>query len=288
MTHTANAVQQKALAWGLVPAVMFAAVVVTPVQSHAQDALRIAPSGNIGLGIDSPERQLHLRGSNTVVRLDRSTDAATFMMVRTAQNDLNNVWKTFSVGTRASGPGVGEFVIQDFGQNTEGASQRRMTITNTGEAHFTGTVRAPAFDNLSSARLKQDIETLDGAGRSLEQLRGVRFTWKDTGRPALGLIAEEVATVYPELVARDDQGAATAVNYSALLAVLVEAFKEQQGRMAAQEAELAAYQSQVAAQQVELARLENRLAEFETLQARFNRIEDLLMRTEPSVVVLSR
>jgi hypothetical protein len=118
MTHTANAVQQKALAWGLVPAVMFAAVVLTPIQSHAQDALRIAPNGNVGLGIDSPERQLHLRGSNATFRMDRSADTAAFILVRT--NTAGTPLKTFVVGANAAGPNNGEFIINDLGTAVSG------------------------------------------------------------------------------------------------------------------------------------------------------------------------
>jgi hypothetical protein len=275
MTHTANAVQQKALAWGLVPAVMFAAVVVTPVQSHAQDALRIGDTGNVGLGIDSPERQLHLRGSNATFRMDRSADTAAFLLVRT--NPAGTPLKTFVVGTNAAGANNGEFIINDLGTAVSGAGTRRMTINNAGNVIFTGTVSQG-----SSARYKQDIETLEDARAALRQLRGVRFIRKDTGRAELGLIAEEVREVFPEVV-EVERGAAEAVNYSALVAVLVEAFKEQEAELAAQRvevagqrAELAALRGELAGQQAHVAHLEARLAGFEAVRDRLAEIEGLL------------
>jgi hypothetical protein len=50
--------------------------------------------------------------------------------------------------------------------------------------------------------------------------------------PDLGLIAEEVATVIPEAVAFDDNGAAIGVDYNRLTALLVEAVKSQQEQIA--------------------------------------------------------
>jgi hypothetical protein len=76
----------------------------------------------------------------------------------------------------------------------------------------------------------------------------------------VGLIAEEVQAVYPELVETED-GMAAAVNYSALVAVLVEAVKEQQTVMDDQ-------QKQIATQQARVMLLEDRLALIELLTAR--------------------
>jgi hypothetical protein len=265
---------------------MFAAVVVTPIQSHAQDALRIAPSGNIGLGIDSPERQLHLRGSNAAFRMDRNVDGASFFLVRTSNTWIP--WKTFQVGVTSSGPNNGQFIINDLGQAVGGTGVNRMKITNNGEVHFAGTVRAPAFVTTSSARYKQDIEPLRDTGSALQRLHGVRFTWKDSGQASLGLIAEEVAAVFPEVVERDADGQAAGVNYSALVAVLVEAVKDQQAQLEVQDAKLAAYRAEVAAQQVRVAGLESRLAEFETLEVRLNQIEGLLLEQEPRMAAMPR
>ena len=60
-------------------------------------------------------------------------------------------------------------------------------------------------------------------------MRGVKFNWKSTGIPSIGVVAEEVNKVLPEVVERDSQSKQpTAVNYSALVGVLIEAIKEQQ------------------------------------------------------------
>ena len=62
----------------------------------------------------------------------------------------------------------------------------------------------------------------------MAQLRGVRFAWKDSDQgkgPQIGVIAQEVEAVYPEVVSTDDQGYKS-VAYGKLVGVLVEAVKE--------------------------------------------------------------
>ena len=61
------------------------------------------------------------------------------------------------------------------------------------------------------------------------RLRGVSYAWKGSGERGIGLIAEEVGEVVPEVVAyEEDSEYATSVDYARLVAVLIEAIKEQQ------------------------------------------------------------
>jgi len=259
---------QKVTGWRMIPAVAVMFVAMTSGQSYAQDALAVGSTGNVGLGIDNPARQLHLVGSNAAFRMDRNVDGASFFLVRTDNN--SNPWKTFQVGVTSSGPNNGQFIINDLGTAVGGYGTNRMMITNSGEVRFTGTVRAPSVVQTSSERYKQNIESLRDAESSLQQLRGVRFTWKDSGEASLGLIAEEVADVFPELVTRSEDGYVEAMNYSALVAVLVEGLKAQQVEIDAQEQTLVA-------QHARILYLEDRLTTFETLEARLDDLESLLI-----------
>jgi hypothetical protein len=146
--------------------------------------------------------------------------------------------KTFVVGTNASGANNGEFIINDLGQNTGGAGARRMTITNAGEAHFTGAVQAPSFVQASSLRFKENVQGLLGALETVNRLQGVSFDWKESGETSIGLIAEQVAGVIPEAVKFDEDNRASGVNYAALVGVLVEAVKSQQREIGAQHEEM--------------------------------------------------
>ena len=200
----------------------------------ADSSLRINQAGNVGLGTSSPARQLHLRGDNAVFRMDRNQDSAAFILVRTDAS--NNPLKGFTVGVNASGADQGEFVINDLGTATGGAGDRRMTIKNNGDVEFSGQVTANGVVLTSSARHKANIQTLANAADKITLLRGVSFDWKSSHKPSIGLIAEEVAEVFPELVEHDPEtGAALGVHYSALVGVLVEAVKDQQARITALE-----------------------------------------------------
>ena len=63
----------------------------------------------------------------------------------------------------------------------------------------------------------------------VEQLHGVYSDWKASGKHDLGLVAEDVAQVVPEVVAFESNGQdAKSVDYGRLTALLVEAIKAQQ------------------------------------------------------------
>ena len=185
----------------------------------------VTDTGTLGVGTATPLRQLHLVGDNAVFRMDRTKNTAAFLMVRT--DESGNPWKTFVVGTNASEAGVGEFIINDLGAATSGNGLRRMTIANDGSVTFTGTVTALAHYNSSSITLKDNVRTYENALDTVSKLRGVKFEWKNSGKPAVGLIAEEVDGVVPEVVAHDGSNV-TGVNYASLVGVLVEAVKELQ------------------------------------------------------------
>jgi len=191
---------------------------------------------NVGIGTTAPARQLHLAGPNAVFRMDRTTDTASFIMVRTDPTGATP-WKTFVVGTNATGENQGEFIINDIGTAVGGGGNRRMTISNEGDVTFTGNVYATSFTPTSSLAFKTNIRTLENALATVNRLRGVRFDWKESGKPAVGLIAEEVNEVVPEVVALEG-GKARGVNYDNLVAVLVEAVKEQQAEVASLKAEV--------------------------------------------------
>jgi hypothetical protein len=93
-----------------------------------------------------------------------------------------------------------------------------------------GQVRADNVTVKSDQRHKQNIHSLKNALTKLQGLRGVSFKWKNNTQnadPQIGLIAQEVEKVLPELVSTDSEGYKS-IAYGKLTAVLVEALKEQQ------------------------------------------------------------
>jgi len=91
----------------------------------------------------------------------------------------------------------------------------------------------------SDVRLKKDIIPLTNALSSLTHISGYRYNWKDKNNTddQIGLIAQEVQALYPELVLEDDEGMLS-VSYSKMVPVLLEAIKEQQEIITSLEARL--------------------------------------------------
>ena len=89
----------------------------------------------------------------------------------------------------------------------------------------TGVVTATDFDSTSDIRLKTNIKPIDDPLAKVVQIEGVSFNWKQDNRPALGVIADQIEKVIPELVHGDDP---KTVNYNGLVGLLIEVVKDQQ------------------------------------------------------------
>lgn len=79
----------------------------------------------------------------------------------------------------------------------------------------------------SDVRLKENITPVINSLEKVAQLNGVNFNWKDTGRYDLGVIAQDVEKVAPEIVVTMENGY-KAVDYPKLSALLIEAVKDLQ------------------------------------------------------------
>jgi len=79
----------------------------------------------------------------------------------------------------------------------------------------------------SDESLKENVKSIEGSLEKVTQLRGVEFDYKETGDHSIGLIAQEVEKVLPDLVYESDDGIKS-VAYQNIVAVLIEAVKEQQ------------------------------------------------------------
>jgi hypothetical protein len=78
----------------------------------------------------------------------------------------------------------------------------------------------------SSIRYKENVETLRYGLDKVVQLRGVTYNKKDTGIKEIGLIAEEVESILPDVILRNQEGEPDSVSYGRITAVLIEAIKE--------------------------------------------------------------
>jgi hypothetical protein len=90
----------------------------------------------------------------------------------------------------------------------------------------TNVVEAGTFNATSDISLKENICTFENAMDVVASLRGVRFTWKKNGIKTVGLIAQEVEKVLPELIGTNADTGLKSVSYANMVAVLIEAVKE--------------------------------------------------------------
>ena len=82
----------------------------------------------------------------------------------------------------------------------------------------------------SDARLKANIASLGTTLAKLLQIDGKTYTMKKDGKQKIGVLAQDIQKVFPELVTTDDKDM-LAVNYQGLVPVLINALKEQQSEI---------------------------------------------------------
>ena len=128
-------------------------------------------------------------------------------------------------------------------------------IFTIGQGH--GQALADGWTTYSSRRWKTNIQTLPDALAKVEKLRGVSYDLKDSGKHEVGVIAEEVGAVVPEVVTFEENGKdARGVDYSRLTALLIEAVK-------AEQKQIAALRTQLKQRALKEAALERRLTQME-------------------------
>jgi hypothetical protein len=176
--------------------------------------------------------------------------------------DIGNVGlaaegKTIRIGT--AGEQTRSFVAGIRGVTTGSANAVAVLIDSNGQL---GTAS-------SSRRVKDDIADMEAASTALMTLRPVTFHYKSDQNPSgrtlqYGLIAEEVAEVYPGLVARSADGQIETVLYQFLPPMLLNEYQKQQRTIEAQavrfDAKANALQAQIDRKDVEIRTLTDQVA----------------------------
>ena len=165
-----------------------------------------------------------------------------------------------------------------------------------GNVKVTGDVIANNINQSSDARFKTNIQAIADALSIVRKLQGVSYDWNraafpDRGfspRPQIGVLAQEVEKVLPELVSTDAQGYKS-VNYTGFIPVLIEGMKQQADRLDEQDARLVTAEQTLAMVEERLfkteeqvLKIDERLGQAEAFVARFS-----LTREPDTMVVLT-
>ena len=105
-----------------------------------------------------------------------------------------------------------------------------MRLQDTGTLQVEGDVVAYSTVISSDEKLKDNVETIDGALDKVKQLKGVTFNYKSNGKASGGIIAQDVEKVLPSLIKEqntlDGSDTFKTVDYNGLVGLLIESVKE--------------------------------------------------------------
>ena len=188
----------------------------------------INTDGRVGIGTTSPLAKLDVTGGALSINNPGAGNVLAFF-------NTERSWQLRQFGTGAGtalelasvgGGGNKDLIITTDGQVGIGTTDPRHKLDVRGDIGNNNT------RHHSDLKWKKNIKTVPNALDKVLQLRGVNFEWQREAYPEmnfnagkqLGVIAQEVKQIVPEIVAQNEQG--YTVDYSRLTALLIEAVKE--------------------------------------------------------------
>jgi hypothetical protein len=170
---------------------------------------------------DTMTGNLNWGATNLGLTWDMNTDSAYIKFFNTGNSDTDS---RLEYGTSDDGNEYHRWVIS----NVERMNLKTAGLTVTGNVTCTGT-----FTETSSRRFKENIVDLEPTSEKVEKLRPVQYNKVDNDATEIGLIAEEVAELFPELVTYNEDGQPSGVQYQRLSVILLKTIQEQNVALAA-------------------------------------------------------
>jgi len=127
--------------------------------------------------------------------------------------------------------GIRRLIIERNGTVTIGSQEDNVKTGAPNDGHgkliVETSVEAPTYTSTSSKRFKKKIKNLKNGLETVSKLRPVVFDWKTKDiKNDIGLIAEEVNEVIPNLVGLNSKGEIVGIDYGKLTPILIQAIKE--------------------------------------------------------------
>ena len=135
-----------------------------------------------------------------------------------------NASGTTSIGIASTGS-TSVVYIPSTGNLGIGTTNATSKLTVAGNLLVTGIITATDFNSASDIRLKENIQKIDNPIDKIIKIDGVRFDWKSDNKPSMGVIAQNIEEVLPELVSGEES---KTVNYNGIIGLLIECVKTQQ------------------------------------------------------------
>jgi Chaperone of endosialidase len=205
----------------------------TSIHGTAGPALNVLANGNVGMGSASPPTRLTV-GNGGDGWANGLTLHSTYPTIylrdadhRSAMIHVNSNYLYVLRGCSSNDPASGNNWC------TYNGVWPLAIDLETNNVSIGGSLYAPAFLYTSDRRLKENIRPIDNSLAKLLRLNPVTFDWnQDTGGHAkgdhdMGLIAQEVEKIIPDVVTTDPKGM-KGINYPKLIPILIGAIKEQQ------------------------------------------------------------
>ena len=199
--------------------------------------------GNVGIGTAAPDYPL-----SVITGSDRAIYATT-----------TGISGVYGVSRNSQGRGVAGFATDGSGTNYGVYGSSR----SSSGYDFYAAGAGVDYGSSSSRRWKSNVEPIGDPLRKIAQLRGVYFDWDEEhgGHHDVGMIAEEVGKVLPEIVTYEDNGIdAHGMDYSKLTPLLVEAVNALNALRAENDVEIELLRHRNAELEARLARIEAMLS----------------------------
>jgi hypothetical protein len=191
--------------------------------ANNSERIRITNGGNVGIGTSSPSYNFEVSGGSSEGFVLRSTNSYQVgMSLRYNTNTIAARWCTHASMAGVSSTDVSSGFYVDNGQNFNigFGTVVKVYVTPSGDLTAVGNITA-----YSDERIKENISEIPNALDAVDAIRGVTYTRTDTKEDGVGVIAQEVEEVFPELIHESNDGIKS-VNYNGLVGVLFAAVKE--------------------------------------------------------------
>ena len=197
--------------------------------------LTVTDEGNVGIGITAPDYPLHIASAELVSMLVHNTRSTGSLGVWGAIDSPGGK-AVYGVATHTSGTNTGVWGVS-ASTNGRGVHGFATALSGTNYGVLGESLNSNGYDFYargaginygasSSRRWKSNVEPIGDPLYKLAQLHGVYFDWDDEhgGQHDVGMIAEEVGEILPEIVGYEENGIdAHGMDYSKMTPLLVEA-----------------------------------------------------------------